>query len=526
MEELKSSIEKLYEKYKNDEYVIQKMEGYIKTTLPSLLETYKENYHNRKTNNKKIREKNDIFINKYINMNAKDLFYCLNSEFYFEYKNNHYNIINEDDIQHDILTTISKNKNLMQWKYKIKNNIMKKIKNNLYYKSIPESKTIQNVLSYLYPNYFTSKIYAKYFLTILGDNIMKKKNNEGLIILTNSRIKYLLNEINCSAINFLGVQNIINNFKFKYYDHVYENCRILNINIGVDNKLLMSENAIMKYMLDLLIVACHYSNRYKNSDEYLKKELETDEYNDEIRQINYMKYKNKDDIVNDFIKNVIINRTDAFIDNDNMIYLWKKYIKSIKIPNILFNETLKDTLNKYLKYDDSKKVYTNVTSRGLPKISTFLSFWNKTINETEHYVEYEISEIKKLFIMWLKQNSLSVFKISEELILNILNHFKNELIIEDNKFVLNIKCSLWNKELEIQETIVNFKKMILEMQYESNELMDTQTIHNIYNYYIEKSKYVKDKIIISKRYFEKYTELFLEGFIGKDGFIKSIWYEQ
>ena len=336
----------------------------------------------------------------------------------------------------------------------------------------------------------------------------------------------MLNEINCSAINFLGVQNIINNFKFKYYDHVYENCRILNINIGVDNKLLMSENAIMKYMLDLLIVACHYSNRYKNSDEYLKKELETDEYNDEIRQINYMKYKNKDDIVNDFIKNVIINRTDAYIDNDNMIYLWKKYIKSIKIPNILFNETLKDTLNKYLKYDDSKKVYTNVTSRGLPKISTFLSFWNKTINDTEHYVEYEISEIKKLFIMWLKQNSLSVFKISEELILNILNHFKNELIIEDNKFVLNIKCSLWNKELEIQETIVNFKKMILEMQYESNELMDTQTIHNIYNYYIAKSKYVKDKIIISKRYFEKYTELFLEGFIGKDGFIKSIWYEQ
>ena len=81
MEELKSSIEKLYEKYKNDEYVIQKMEGYIKTTLPSLLETYKENYHNRKTNNKKIREKNDIFINKYINMNAKDLFYCLKKPF-------------------------------------------------------------------------------------------------------------------------------------------------------------------------------------------------------------------------------------------------------------------------------------------------------------------------------------------------------------------------------------------------------------------------------------------------------------
>lgn len=526
MDDIQKTIFGLYEKYENDDYVIQKMENYIKVTLPALLSTYKDNYHNRKENNKKIKQINDIFIHKYINKNAKDIFYCANSDFYFEYQENHYNIINEDDIQHGILTTISKNKDLMQWKYKIKNNIMKKIKNKLYHNSIPESRTIQNVIGYLYPNYFTSKVYAKYFLTILGDNILKKKENESLIILTSSKIKHLLNEINCSAINFLGVQNIINNFKYKYYGHEYKNSRILNINMSVANSLLQSKNDIIKHMLDLLIVSCHYSNRYKNSDEYLKKELENDEHNEEIKQIYYLKNKTKTDIVKEFIDSVIIKSENSHIDIDNMYYLWKKHIQNIKIPNILFNETLKDLLNNNLHYDSSNKRYTDVTSISLPKISTFLSFWNETITDTEHYIEYEISEIKKLFITWLRDKNQQVFRMSEELILNILNHFKRNLIIEDNKFILNIKCDLWDKENEIKQNVMNFKNELLKLQYNSKEILNTQTIHNIYDFYIKESKHIKNKIIISKRYFEKYTELLLEGFIEKDGFINSLWYEQ
>jgi hypothetical protein len=50
---------------------------------------------------------------------------------------------------------------------------MKRIKENSLLKSIPESYTIQSVLDLLYPTFFPSKVEAKYFLTILGDNIFE-----------------------------------------------------------------------------------------------------------------------------------------------------------------------------------------------------------------------------------------------------------------------------------------------------------------------------------------------------------------
>ena len=45
------------------------------------------------------------------------------------------------------------------------------------FKSIPESKTIQNVINFLYPTILNSKEEAKYFLSIIGDNILKKNKN-------------------------------------------------------------------------------------------------------------------------------------------------------------------------------------------------------------------------------------------------------------------------------------------------------------------------------------------------------------
>ena len=48
---------------------------------------------------------------------------------------------------------------------------MKQIKDKKLFQSIPETETIQNVLNFLYPFIFDDKETAKYFLTILGDNI-------------------------------------------------------------------------------------------------------------------------------------------------------------------------------------------------------------------------------------------------------------------------------------------------------------------------------------------------------------------
>ena len=81
----------------------------------------------------------------------------------------------EDDIVYNLLSTVSyDNKSLIDWKHKTKISLLKKIKERSIFSVIPESKTIQYVLNLLTPTYFLTKNEAKYFLTCIGDNILKK----------------------------------------------------------------------------------------------------------------------------------------------------------------------------------------------------------------------------------------------------------------------------------------------------------------------------------------------------------------
>ena len=99
----------------------------------------------------------------------------------------------EDDIQHQLLTNISKDKTLMQWKYKTKINIIKQIKERNLFQCVPEPETIQKVIKNLYPFLFKSKNDVKYFLTVIGDNILKKNND--LIFLIKPTVKKILVEL-------------------------------------------------------------------------------------------------------------------------------------------------------------------------------------------------------------------------------------------------------------------------------------------------------------------------------------------
>jgi hypothetical protein len=108
-------------------------------------------------------------------------------------------------------------------------NIIKQIKERSLFSSIPESDTIQNVLNVLYPSFFTTKNAAKYFLTIIGDNILKK--NQHIIFLVTQKMKQFLNELDNVALSSIGNSNSANNFMTKYHEnHSYENCRLLKIN--------------------------------------------------------------------------------------------------------------------------------------------------------------------------------------------------------------------------------------------------------------------------------------------------------
>ena len=172
-----SMVSALYNKYKSFPNVQQKLIHHIVDALPAILENTVQQYQQREERKKSLEEKSDEFIEEFL---AKTrYFYHSGTELFFIYSDDKtYEIIKEDNIQHSVLTTITaSNKDLLPWKYKIKIQIIKRIReNNNILKSIPESETIQNIIRLLTPALFHNKDTVKYFLTVVGD-ILHKKNS-------------------------------------------------------------------------------------------------------------------------------------------------------------------------------------------------------------------------------------------------------------------------------------------------------------------------------------------------------------
>ena len=105
-------------------------------------------------------------------------FYISSKQLFIYYNGENYIKISEDSLWHTILSDLSTKSELVPWKHKIKNQIVKKVKEEKSILStIPESSTIQYVIQNLTPLLFKTKEEVKYFLTILGDAILKKQHN-------------------------------------------------------------------------------------------------------------------------------------------------------------------------------------------------------------------------------------------------------------------------------------------------------------------------------------------------------------
>ena len=118
-------VKTVYNEYRDNPVIFQKLLETIEQ-LPEVLKNTNDtiiNKHNRKI---KLVSESELFIKKFLYMNK--FYYNTSSELFFEYRDNKFHSIKEDDVQHAILTSISSNKVLMDWKHKLKITILKKIK--------------------------------------------------------------------------------------------------------------------------------------------------------------------------------------------------------------------------------------------------------------------------------------------------------------------------------------------------------------------------------------------------------------
>ena len=176
-----------------NEYILERIHAYVKTQLPQSIKNYQTAHAERETRKKSLAVVADEITETFLNRTK--YFYCPASELYFTYNNQvRYSLIHEDEIHHRILSDITASNFLAAAssgatsatiKYRIKNRIIKSIQSSRdILSSIPESRTIQNIIGLLYPTLFHTRDHAKYFLTILGDVILKKQHLSSILSLS------------------------------------------------------------------------------------------------------------------------------------------------------------------------------------------------------------------------------------------------------------------------------------------------------------------------------------------------------
>ena len=158
-----ANLNQLFTNYKDNPYILQRIQTHL-TNLPNMLEQENKRYEERVTRINELTSEQDNFHKVFLSKHQ--YYYMPYNNIYYEYDGKTYKIVKDDDIHHHLLSTITEEGKLVQWKHKTKQTIIKKIKEQNLFKSVPETYTIQNVLSFL-QTIFPSKIEAKYFLTVL-----------------------------------------------------------------------------------------------------------------------------------------------------------------------------------------------------------------------------------------------------------------------------------------------------------------------------------------------------------------------
>lgn len=236
-------LDALIEKYKSNEYVYGRLVNYIEHLLPTALENDTALQKQREERHNQLSANRDEFTTRFLKKNS--YYYSAQTELFLHYDGLHFVIHSEDDIQHQILTTISSEKCLRDWKHKVNKNIIKRIKDKSPLRAIPESATIQFVINQLCPSIFPTRNHAKYFLTIIGECLSSKndatENKEllqntiatttptSLIYIIPPALKDIVREIGNQCYTYFGLPNVFTNIKYKYYDHNYKDCRLLYV---------------------------------------------------------------------------------------------------------------------------------------------------------------------------------------------------------------------------------------------------------------------------------------------------------
>jgi hypothetical protein len=514
-------IENLYKTYENDPYMMTKTNHFICNQLPRVLETIQKNHVERVHRMENLILDQDTFIQSFLANHP--YFYSSITEKFFFYDGLHYQVYSEDDILYHILTSITRGQQLMPWKQKTRITIMRRIREQSLLKTIPESSTIQHVISLFCPVLFSTKNEVKYFLTVLGDAILRKQMPQ--IHFMNPRVKPFIRELNSACQEMIGL-SLFGSIKHKYHEHAYADCRILAMN-DVMRRDATWTTITQDHVLDVICVACHYSNRYVNAEEFLMAESGDE---DLILHTMSMARTTPDDLIHQFIHEYLDMDTGTNLQTTpipwkNMQYLWKQFLDAKHFPSAIILQTAKKKMIERLPthYNEEQDVFTGMCSKYLPAIQKFLAFWTETIVLDEGESGLEVEEVLVLFRKWCNQNHEYPSSFNNKQILDLVAYYSPSTEIEQDKYISHARCILWDKQLDIQLALDRMRQELKDKHAQGNA--QTVSIYDAYSYYCKYHAVDGPKQYnVSKAYFEKYMLEHFEDFLIDSSVLATSWY--
>lgn len=504
MNKIFTTVNSLYEKYRDEPNTISKLENYINNELPLIV----QQYHNKEKTRIVVEKESEKYIQTFFNSPNKQYFYIEKTDTFISYNGENFSLINEDDIWHIILSDLSNIPLLSQWKEKIKNKLISEIKENKIISSMPESKTIQNLLDLIVPNLFETKQEAKYFFAIIGDAILNK--NKNLIHYCPEESKYFFDSLNQNVCDYFGELNINYTLRFRYNEaHDYRNCRILKLKTSFTKNYDFCNLIFKKHLFNLISISCHYSKRYSSSDKYIKNQgTETI-----VNRIYYLEKTNPEKIIEDFKNNLLFDSSNNHISKRDMYFLWSQFLKNLSLPNIIYKSNFYNILQN--KLDFSNNHFQHIYSESLGDINIFKQFWKTNIESGENIDdEYEISELIALFNHWCENQQKKKNLLNEKNLINIVKFYYTYLNV-NNKLINQIYCCLWNKRDNIREALNN--KFDIEIH-------NNIRIRKAYEHYCAYATHNSHNFIASKQYFEKYIDRIVpQQYIVNNYIKKDFW---
>ena len=468
------------------DYLVERIKKNIvcdreKENFTSLLENYCEKLE--EFNKLKITEKEVLqkFDRNY------SIYYNKTSQLYYNYNGDNFESMNEDNLLFLVLEFLSNNIACLETNQKnsFKNKIIKQIKDNNIYESIPDSKTIQSTLSLLNETFFHKKAYSKCFLITIGRIILQKKVDNDFLVFIRVNMKGFLSELNKNISIYFCNTNLFNYFKFKFtQDHHITSFKkyVIPCSKINSNNIKISE----QHYVNMIIVSIYYYNRYNSIDKYMESENVLREMRENIHFLDIDKEK----IMKQFTEEHIIKENEQHIQQKQLVFLWKKftYENDIFVHSFASYSEFLSCLFFFLEanYDkeSNNNVLTGYYSFDLPHVEDFKSFWNENFEICEKEKNLELNEI--LFLYNKHRNKKS--NLSETLIKLILQCFYSHDII-DNKIINGVKCKLWDKQEEID---IFIKKYNIHIE---------DNLNTIYKKYVSTTK---TEYRISKIYFQSY----------------------